>query len=63
MTSPIRGKLIKRANERSDEWGERVFQKLLSCHDLATEEAVYYNACMKSFDLIEKKKKKKRKTN
>ena len=51
MTLQIRGKLIKRANERSDKWGERVLQKLLSCHDLVAEEAVYHNACMNKFRL------------
>ena len=51
MTLPIRDKLIKRANERSDEWGERVFEKLLSCHGLVAEEAVYHNACMNKFRL------------
>ena len=51
MTLPIRENLIKRANERSDEQGERVLQKLLSCHDLVAEEAVYHNACMNKFRL------------
>ena len=51
MTLPIRDKLIKRANERSDEWGERVLQKVPSCYDLAAEEAVYHNACMNKFRL------------
>ena len=43
--------MIKRANERSDEWGERVLQKLLSCHDLVPEEAVYHNVCMNKLRL------------
>ena len=51
MRLSIRDKLIKRANERSDEWGERVLQKLLSCHDLVPEEAVYHNVCMNKFRL------------
>ena len=31
--------------------GERVLEKLLSCHDLAAEEAVYHNVCMNKFRL------------
>ena len=63
MTLPIRDKLIKRASERSDEWGKWVLQKLLSCHDLVAEEAVYHNACMNKFRLDRLTAEKKRKTN
>ena len=51
QTLPIRDCLIKRAEERNDDWGNQVFGKLLTCNDLVAEEAVYHLNCMNKFRL------------
>ena len=49
QTLPIRDGLIKRAEERNDEWGIQVLGKLLACNDLVAEEAMYHLSCINNF--------------
>ena len=51
QTLPIRDSLIKRAEERNDDWGNQVLGKLLTCNDLVAEEAIYHLVCMNKFRL------------
>ena len=50
-TLPTRDSLIKRAEERNDDWGNHVLGKLLTCNDLVAEEAIYHLICMNRFRL------------
>jgi len=47
QTLPIRDNLIKKANERDDDWGSQVLGRLLTCNDLVAEEAMYHDSCNK----------------
>ena len=50
-TLPIRDNLIKRAEERNDNWGNHALGRLLTCNDLVAEEAIYHLNCMNKFRL------------
>ena len=50
-TTPLHDTLIKRCDERNDEWGEEVRSRLITCTDLVAEEAIYHCECMTKFRL------------
>ena len=43
--------MIKCANERKDDWGQAVLDRLGTCIDLVAAEAVYHSSCMADFKL------------
>ena len=43
--------MIKCANERKDDWGQAVLDRLGTCIDLVAAEAVYHSSCMSDFKL------------
>jgi hypothetical protein len=48
-TIEIRENILKRCDEREDEWGERVKTRLLSVSDLVAPEARYHKYCYRDF--------------
>ena len=45
MTLELKESILKRAKDKSDEWGVAVSCRLESCADLVAEEAIYHMAC------------------
>ena len=46
MTLECRSRLLQRAEERNDTWGNLVKGRFECCNDLVAEEAVYHSKCM-----------------
>ena len=49
MTLELKESILKRAKDKSDEWGVAVSCRLESCADLVAEETIYHMACYLNF--------------